>query len=237
MISKKISITIPAYNEQETIEQVSRNALYFLSLLTCNFELLLVNDGSTDNTPEIMNKLKKEFKNEINIINHKRNKGFSGAMKTCYKNAQGDFIFLGPADGQFDYSELKLFVDKIKDKDIIVAYRIVNEEGLSRKFYSFCFHLISKFLFGIRLKEFSSCMLYTKKVRDSITINANPFSCLFLPEFIYKAIRRKYRIGQVPIHFYKRKGGRQNGTNFRMIIKTLLEMGRFWIDIKLGKIR
>ena len=237
MIDKKISITVPAYNEEATIEKVSKEALSSVSKLTDKYELVLVNDGSTDQTPQIMEKLKEEFPGKVVTVHHEKNKGFSGAMKSCYENAKGDLIFLGPADGQFDYQELKLFVEQIRKKDIVVAYRVVNEEKFYRKFYSFFYHLISKVLYGIRLKEFSSCILYTKKVRDSIAINADPFSCLFLPEFMYKSIKKGYRIGQVPIHFHKRKGGVQKGTNVKMIIKTLSEMVKFWFKIRLGRIK
>lgn len=235
--NKKISVTIPAFNEEATIEQVVINARSAVKELSPNYELLLVNDGSTDRTGAIMISLARKFGDSMKIINHKKNMGFSGAMKSCYTNASGDLIFLGPADGQFDYSELKLFIEKIKNNDIVVAYRAINEEKIYRKFYSFFYHLISKLLFGIKLKEFSSCILYTKKVRDSIVIQADSFSCLFLTEFIYKAIRKGYRIGQVPIHFYRRKSGTQKATNFRMIIKTLSEMCILWVNIRLGRIR
>lgn len=237
LTNKKISITIPAYNEEKTIESVIKNALSSVSKLTNKYEILLVDDGSTDETSKIIDNFKKNLGNKINIIHHKKNTGFTGAMLSCYKNAKGDLIFLGPADGQFDYRELKLFVKEIKKKDIVVSYRAINEEKLYRKFYSFSYHLISKILFGIKLKEFSTCILYTKKVRNSIVIRADPFSALFLPEFIYKSIRKGYIIGEVPIHFYQRKGGTQKATNIKMIIKTLLEMGSLWIDIKRGKIR
>lgn len=237
LTNKKISVTIPAYNESKTIEKISRDALFFASLLSNRYELVLVDDGSTDKTLEVMSRLKKEFRNKINLIHHPQNLGFTGAIKSCYQNATGDFIFLGPADGQFDYSELKRFIKKIKNNDIVVAYRVINEEKMYRKFYSFFFHLISRLLFGIKLREFSSCILYTRKVRDSITIQADPFSCLFLPEFIYKSLKKGYRIKQVPIHFYKRKGGTQKATNFKMIAKTLSEMCALWIGIKLGRVK
>lgn len=237
LTNKKISVTIPAFNESETIEKISINALSYASSLSNKYELLLVDDGSTDKTLQIMKELKKKFKNKVNIIHHEKNLGFTGAMRSCYENAKGDLIFLGPADGQFDYSELKVFIEQIKNNDIVVAYRKVNEESIQRKFYSLFYHLISKFLFGIRLREFSSCILYTRKVRNSITIQANPFSCLFLTEFIYKSMKKGYKIGQVPIHFYKRKGGTQKATNFKMITKTLSEMCILWINIRLGKVR
>ncbi|OGH52621.1 MAG: hypothetical protein A3G13_02065, partial [Candidatus Levybacteria bacterium RIFCSPLOWO2_12_FULL_37_7] len=235
--NKKISITLPAYNEEQTIEQVARNALHAVLGLTRKYQILLVNDGSYDKTGEIMNRIKKEFGSNISVVHHKKNKGFTGAMKSCYENANGDLIFLGPADGQFDYLELTLFIEAIKDNDIVVAYRAVNQEGFIRKFYSFLFHLITKLLFGIRLREFSSCILYTREVRNSISITSDPFSCLFLPEFIYRSMKKGYRIGEVPIHFYKRKGGVRKGTNFRMIVKTLFEITKFWFDIRLRRVR
>lgn len=236
---RKISITIPAFNEEATIEEVCSNAIVSVSKISRNYELVLVDDGSKDGTGKIMDNLKRKFKDKVKVVHHKKNLGFSGAIKSCYENASGDYIFLGPADGQFDYSQLKLFTDElVKNKrDIVVAYRRVNEESLLRKFSSFWFHFLSRLFFGIKLKEFSSCILYTKKVRDSIKIEAHPFSGLFLSEFMHKAIKKGYNFGQVPISFLKRKGGKAKGANLRMILKTLQEMFRFWWEIKTGRVR
>lgn len=236
LISKKVSITIPAFNEEKTIEQVSLNALSSISKLAKNYEILLVNDGSNDKTGKIIDSLKRKYKDKIRVIHHARNSGFSGAMKSCYENANGDYIFLGPADGQFDYSQIELFLEKIPKFDIVVAYRVKNEESIRRKVNSFFFHMIAKILFGIPLREFSSCILYSKEVRNSIKIHADPISCLFLPELMYKSMKKNYKFAQVPINFYKRKGGVAKGSHIKMIIKTLSEMFRFWFEIKTGKI-
>lgn len=233
--NRKFSITIPAFNEEETIEAVVNNAVSAAAKISSNFEILLVDDGSTDSTLIKIKKLKKKYPAKIRIIVHKQNQGFSGALKSCYKNAKGDFIFLGPADGQFNYSEIKLFAKKINSFDIVVAYRAINEENLRRKINSFLFHMLSRILFGIKLREFSTCMMYTKKVRDSIDIKASPSSALFLPEFFYKSIHKGYKIESVPIHFYKRKGGKQKGNSVRVIIKTLDQMLKFWFYIHFKK--
>lgn len=230
--NKKISITIPAFNEEKTIESVVKNAIDSVSGISSNYEILLVDDGSVDSTFQMMKKLERKFKGKISIIHHTKNKGFSGALKSCYENAKGDLIFLGPADGQFNYNELKNFIKEVEKKDIVVAYRQINEESRYRKINSYLFHLLSRILFGIKLKEFSTCMVYSKKVRDSITIQASPSSALFLPEFFYKAIQEGYSIGQVPIHFYKRKGGKQKGSSPKVIINTLVEMTKFWLYVR-----
>lgn len=222
--NKKISITIPAYNEEETLTQVTEQAVTSVSHLSHTFEILLVNDGSTDKTGAIITSLSRKHPGIVRSISHKVNKGFSAAMNTCYSNADGDYIFLGPADGQFDYYEIATFTKKINHFDIVVGYRVHNEETVMRKVNSFFFHLLARILFGIRLKEFSSCIMYTRNVRDSIHVQANSYACLFLPEFMYRAAQAGCTIGEVPIHFYSRKGGVQKGTNIRMIVKTIHEM-------------
>lgn len=232
IIKKKLCITIPAYNEERTIIEVVNKALKASNALFSRSEVLLVNDGSTDKTFEKMKNLKKLHKSKVRIVNHQQNLGFSGALKSCFDNADGDYIFLGPADGQFDFNELKVFANDIENYDIIVAYRSVSEERIYRKIYSYFYHLLSKILFNIHLKEFSTCILYTMEVRNNISITSRPSSALFIPEFLYKAIKKKYTIGQVPIHFYKRKAGKEKGSNPKVILNTLIEMGKFWINIR-----
>jgi glycosyltransferase involved in cell wall biosynthesis len=236
-LTESIAITIPAYNEEATIAAVFRQARSAISKITDNYEIVLVDDGSRDNTGTIMDTLKRNYRAHTVVVHHKNNKGFSGAMKTCYERASKDLIFLGPADGQFNYLEVQWFVDAIRDKDVVVAYRIFNQEPWYRKINSFVYHALARLLFGIKLRELSSCIMYRRSVRDAIEISADPYSCLFLSEFIYKAMHKDYRIGQVPIHFYKRKGGKAKGTNPKMIIKTIAEMFRFWFDIRRGVVR
>lgn len=215
---------------------VYRQARDSVRHLTNDYEIVLVDDGSTDGTSEIMDKLKKENSANTVVVHHRHNKGFSGAMVSCYRHASKDLIFLGPADGQFDYREVQSFVEAMRGKDMIVAYRVVNKEKWYRKINSFVYHTLARTLFGIKLREMSSCIMYRKSVRDAIEITADPFSCLFLSELIYKAMHKGYNIGQVPIHFYPRKGGVQKGTNIRMMMKTIDEMIRFWFDIRGGEV-
>ena len=228
-----VSITIPAFNEEATIVAVFQQAKAVVSRITNNYEIVLVNDGSTDRTGAIMDRLKKRHARHVEVVHHRSNRGFSGAMKSCYNSATKELIFLGPADGQFDYRELPLFVRVIHNRDIVVAYRSHNQERWYRKFNSFIFHGLMRTLLGIRLRELSSCIMYRKHVRDAVAISADDFSCLFLPELIYKSMKKRYNIGQVPIHFYRRAGGSQKGTNPKMILRTVTEIIRFWFDMNI----
>src|SRR5439155_929564 len=82
------------------------------------------------------------------VVRHERNRGFTGAMSTCFRHARGDWIFLAPADGQISMSEVKRFLTEIPRADIVVGVREQRLEGAGRKTLSRAFHLIARLLFG-----------------------------------------------------------------------------------------
>lgn len=218
-----ITISIPAYNEEETIEKVVKEAIKEVGKITKDYEILLVDDGSTDNTKEIIKRLSRNKR--IRAIYHKKNKGFTGAMKSCLYNAKKHLVFLAPADGQFDFKELNKFVEAIKSFDVAIGYREKREEGLIRKFNSWGFHTLCKVLLGIPWK-ISSVFLFRRRVIESIDIVSEDKSAMFLPEFFNKAINKRYKFIQVPVHWGKRKGGESKGANPLVILKTFWGMVR-----------
>jgi dolichol-phosphate mannosyltransferase len=231
MISS-LTIAIPAYNESETLEDVAKDALKIGHRVTKNLEILLINDGSTDATGSIMDKLKKEH-TDITVVHHANNKGFSGAIKSCYKNAQKEWIFLAPADGQIRMEDLIRFIDKSKTADVLVGFRTSNPEPFSRKMNSFVFHTMYKALFGVRLKQISTAMLWRTKTAQSISITAQDRSALIQPEVIYKAWKSGARFIEVGIPYYARKGGTPKGSDPMMIVLTIKELLRLWWEVRI----
>ena len=226
-----LSLVIPAYNEEETIKEVVNEAFREISKNFKNFEIVLVNDGSTDNTGKIINFLAR--KKGIRAIHHKQNKGFSGAMETSFRSAKNDLILLAPADGQFDFSQTKKFFEGIRGYDIAVGYRVENSENLIRKIQSNIFHKLLFFIFGIRLKEMSTIFLWRKHVLDSLEITAHPRSVMILPELVYKAMQKKYKIVEIPITWRSRRGGEAKGKiNFILVFITILNMIKFRLSLK-----
>lgn len=220
---ESISVVIPTFNEQDTIKNVLTDANENLKKLKIPFEIVVVNDGSTDKTKLILESFIKENRN-IRIVNHPKNKGFTGAMKTSFLSAKKHLVFLAPADGQFDFSELGNFIEAIKGNDVAIGFRIKNEEGFKRKLNSKLFHFLCRIFFGIKLKEISTVSLWRKRVVDSIKIESEDRSAMFLPELIYKALAKKYRFVEVPVSWYLRKGGSPKGAHPLVIINTLRAM-------------
>lgn len=227
---ESISVVIPAFNEQVTIKNVLKEAGENLKKLKIPFEIVVINDGSTDKTKQIVEGLIKKTK-DIRLVNHLKNRGFTGAMRTSFQSAKKHLIFLAPADGQFDFSELGNFVEAIKGNDVAIGYRVKNEEGFKRRLNSRLFHFLCATLFGIKLKEISTVSLWRKRVTDSIKIQSDDRSAMFLPELIYKALGKKYRFIQVPISWYLRKGGAPKGASPLVIVNTLRAMFQLWLKI------
>ncbi|MDO8658536.1 MAG: glycosyltransferase family 2 protein [Candidatus Levybacteria bacterium] len=222
-----ITIAIPVYNEEETIKKVIENALSAVKKLTKEYELLLVNDGSTDGTKNIIEDYAKKNKN-IRIINHNVNKGFTGAIKSCYRNSSKELIFLAPGDGQIDFRDLSLFVQKIQEGyDVVIGYRRINPEGFQRRLNSWVFHSLCRILLGLKFKEISTSILWKKKVLNLIEIATPDSSAMIEPEVILKAKKKGYKFAEVPITYLLRQGGKPKGANPKMIFITFVEMIKF----------
>lgn len=232
---ESISVVIPAYNEEATIVDVVKSASKVLKKTKLEYEIVLLNDGSIDNTGKIIDELSKKDKS-IRAIHHKPNKGFTGAMKTCFQSARKHFIFLAPADGGFDFEELPRFLDKIKGYDVATAYIIRNEEAFLSRLKILFFHrpflFLCRCLLGIPLREFSTVSLWRRRVFQSINVESEDRSAMFLPELISKAITKKYKFTEVQINWYKRKGGEAKGARFIVAQRTLFSMVKLWFNIR-----
>lgn len=224
-----ISVVIPAFNEETTIEEVVKDVILSLKKLKLDYEIVLVNDGSTDITGQIIDKLAHSKK--IQAVHHKENKGFTGAMKTAFAAARKHFVFLAPADGQFDFSQISKFTKTIDKFDAALGYRIKNEEPFYRKLNSKLFHILCRILFGIKFREISTVSLWRRTVLRSISTTSDDRSAMMLPELIFKAMKKNYKFIEVPISWRARRGGKAKGAGFVTIAKTLVGMFRLWYTV------
>lgn len=233
---KSISIAIPALNEEETIEEVSKEALSELKKLTSNYELFLINDGSSDRTGKIIDKIARSSRH-VRVVHHKTSKGFSGVIYASLKGASKQLVLLAPADGQFKFKQLPAFVDAIKHYDVAFGYRVINEEKIIRKVQSLVFKILGYLLLGIRLKEFTFVSLWRKTVIDNLELNVNPKSNMVLHDLILQSNRLGCTFCELPINWYKRKGGQPKGTiNISLIFSTLVEMIKLWWVVRNVKV-
>lgn len=217
--SESISITIPAFNEEKNIERVAKEAINAVSKLTKDYEILLVDDGSRDGTARIIKSLTRNKK--IRAVYHAKNKGFTGAMKSCLNNAKKHLVFLAPGDGQFDFDQLKDFVDAIRGYDMAIAYKTNSEGGIFRKLSSWAIYSLYQVLFAVPIRQISTVFMWRRRVIESIKIESEDRGAMFLYEFFYKALRKNFKYVEVPISWRPRRAGVPKGRGLKNILKTL----------------
>ncbi len=229
-----LSVIVPAYNEENTLSGVVEELISVLDGLPLKYEIIIIDDGSKDSTPEIANELSRNFKS-VRTIHHRFNIGYGGAQKTGFKVANYDVVTTAvPSDGQFSGRDLMRYVPLMDENtDVVVGVRTNREDPLIRRINTRLYNLILNIFFGLRLRDANWVKLIRKKYLNSIDINSNGICAD--AEVIIKLRDKKCRFKEVEVHYNKRKYGRASSTRPLAILITLIEVMRLWIDFYIKK--
>lgn len=232
-----LSITIPAYNEAETLEEVVGEALLACAKVTDDYEVVVVDDGSTDGTDRIADRLAADHPGNVRVVHHPENRGFSGAMQSCMRNAAKDWVFLGPADGQADYGDLVRFWARTGESELIFSYRTGRGDSLRRKASSWLWYTMLRVMFGQRIPEFSSTFLFRKATLDRLQVQVRENASNFLPVLFLQAKANGVPVGLVGTVQGERRGGVAKGADPRIIVRTLVEDVRLFWELRVRRRR
>lgn len=236
LATMRVTVAICAYDEAPNIAAVVTEALSAIDEIGGDGDLLIVDDGSTDGTSRIADDLAARD-GRVRVIHHGANRGFSGAMTSALRGGRGDWIYLGPADGQFDYHDLRRFLELSAAADIVVGVRTRRTEGLGRVVLSRGFHAIARVLLPVSLPEFSSTFLFRRTLVESMPIRSRPRSATLLPEVLFRAKMRGARLVPATIQVRPRMAGEAKGGRLSVALLTLVEMLRLAPLVKLDELR
>lgn len=232
-----VSIVLPAYDEVANLEEVVREAREALARAAQEgSEVLIVDDGSRDGTGALADALAVRYA-EVRVTHHPTNRGFSGAMATCFREARGEWIFLAAADGQTPLEQLHRFLAEVARADVVVGVRERRLEGLGRKILSRGFHLIARALLELPQREFSSAFLFRRALLAEMPFRSRARSATLLPEILYRARRRGARIVELTLPQRPRRAGRAKGGQLSVALLTLLELARLAVLLRLEERR
>ncbi|MGV8150886.1 MAG: glycosyltransferase family 2 protein, partial [Candidatus Woesearchaeota archaeon] len=211
------------------IERVVSDAFTVLKKLTKKYEVLVVNDCSTDKTELILKKLSLKYKN-LKIVNLKKNMGIGNANNYIYHHVKGDILFWNASDNQIRMDELFSLIPYSKKYDIVVGKRINRADNAFRKIASYLFSLFLKIRFRIRVKDVDSVKVFN--VKSLKKINPESKTAFIETEILIKAMRRNMNIIELPIKHHPRTAGKASGIRLKIIIpqmwQTFKESLKFW---------
>ncbi len=230
----ELSLFLPTYNESGNIEKVVLNARKVLLEKAKKWEIIVVNDGSKDNTREIIEKLHQED-SRIRLINHEVNKGYGGSLQSGFYNSKYEWITFIDSDGQFDFGEINKFYDEQKrtNADLVIGYYKKRQVSKLKIITSKMWELSVFILFGLHVKDIDcGFKLISKKVIDRIPRLESERGAFISSELLIKSRKAGFKIVEIPVTHYPRVIGKGTGRNIRVIIKSFVDLARLWKKLK-----
>ena len=230
-----LTITFPCYNEQDNVEPVTRAALAAGRELADDLEVLIVNDGSRDDTGAIADRLAAEI-DEVRVVHNRPNRGYGGALARGFVEATKNWIFYTDGDGQFKFDQLAEILPLLEDHDIVSCYRIDRQDPLIRKLNAFAWSRLVNLLFGIGLRDIDCAYkIYPRTFIERIEIKST--GALVDTEMLAKARYAECRIAQHGVHHYPRTAGEQTGAKLAVIFRAFRELLRLRREIRNNPLR
>jgi glycosyltransferase involved in cell wall biosynthesis len=217
-----ISVFFPCYNEQDNVKRTVEQALAVLKQLHADYEVIIVDDGSSDATGRIADEIFRRD-SRVKVVHHPRNLGYGAALQSGFKAATKKFVFYTDGDGQFDMNEMPPLLPLIEQFDIVSCYRLNRQDNLVRKFNGWAWTKLVCFLFNMRVRDIDCAFkLYKREIFDNIKMSSS--GALIDTEILARAVRKGYSITQKGVHHYPRIAGAQTGANLKVILRAFKEL-------------
>ncbi len=222
-----ISVFFPCYNDSGSIALMVKGAESVLRKVTSDWEIIVIDDGSSDESRKILTLLKKEVPN-LRLVFHKKNKGYGGALKSGFRSASKELVFYTDGDGQYDVKELTKLTALLRgDIDVVQGYKLKRNDPLIRKIVGPIYHLFVRTVFNIKVRDIDcDFRLIRNTALKSIRLHYN--SGVICVELVKKLQKDGCKFIEVGVHHYPRLHGSSQFFNFKRVSKTLIELSVLW---------
>jgi glycosyltransferase involved in cell wall biosynthesis len=225
-----LSIFFPAYNDGGTIASMVIRTVKTAAVLTPDFEIIVVDDGSADGTAAIADELARTYP-QVRAVHHPINRDYGAALQTGFRSATKELVFYTDGDAQYDPSELSALWSAMQPGvDLVNGYKISRADPLHRIVIGRIYHYIVSVMFGLTLRDVDCDF---RLMRRSIfeRINLEKTSGIICVEMMKKIQDQGFRIMEVPVHHYHRSYGTSQFFNVRRLFRTGRDLMLLWFAL------
>lgn len=221
----RLSLVIPAYNEEAAITQAVSEAEVALGELFATFEILVVDDGSTDQTAQLVEKCIPNFPH-TRLLRHGINRGYGAALRTGFEASRFELVAFTDADCQFDLLDLGKLALVSRQFPIVVGRRVNRQDPWQRRFFSWGYNCLARAFLGTRVIDVDCALkVFHRDVLEQLLPESRGF--FVNTEMMTRARQLGYPIAEVPVTHRPRANG-QSKVSLREIPRTAMTLFRFW---------
>lgn len=228
-----LTFFFPAYNEEGNIEAVVAEALATLPRFADRFEIIIVDDGSRDRTPELADALAAADQ-RVRVIHHRPNRGYGGAVRSGLQAARLPFVFFTDGDRQFRLADLGALIERIGDVDAVIGYRLKRSDPARRLAIAWVYKWVLRVVFGAPFRDVDCAYkLFRTAVFERVPLSrVRSDGAFFSAELLLTLRAAGVRVVQVGVPHYPRIAGVAAGAAPRVVARTLRDLvllrARLW---------
>lgn len=232
----RLSYFFPAHDEAANLEALVDEARTTLPALAETFEILIVDDGSRDDTPRIADRLAASYPDVVRVVHHPANLGYGEALRSGFRAAAHDLVAFTDGDRQFRVADLGRLLDRLvgpDHPDAVVGYRIHRADPPIRTLYARIYRLANRILFGLAVRDVDcACKLFQRSALEGIRVESG--GAFFSAELLIKLRAAGEGIAEVGVPHYPRTAGSPTGARPSVIWRAVKDFWslrlRLWAD-------
>jgi glycosyltransferase involved in cell wall biosynthesis len=226
-----LSVFFPAYNDAPSIVALVDNAFAVLRERVPDFEVIVVNDGSSDKTGEALAELERRYGPTFRVVTHAMNRGYGAALRSGFASARKNFVFYTDGDGQYDVRELPKLLDRMADDvGLVNGYKLERSDPLGRIVIGNIYNRFARLVFRIRLRDIDcDFRLIRRELLDQMRLTST--SGTICVELVRKLELSPYRVVEVGVRHYPRLHGRSQFFRLRSLLTTLWQLSELYVRL------
>ena len=221
---RRLSIVFPAHNEEMNILAAIGKAREVATRLFEDYEIVVVNDGSTDRTAALVTEVS-HADPRVRLLSHAVNRGYGEALRTGFTAATLDLVLFSDSYNQFDLAEIERLLPHIETADVVCGYRIERQDPLIRRFFGGGWNMLVRALFDVPIRDINCAFkLFRRSVFDRIDLES--IGAMVNTELMVKLVRSGASVAEVGVTHLPRTAGKPTGAKPRVIARAFIELWR-----------